>query len=250
MDALKILPIFGLIAVRLSPFFLSVGLGPLQRIPFTVRLVLMLVLTLALTLLVEPTFEANNNLLVWMFFSEFLVGLSIFFSFQLVFAAFSFWGRVVDMQIGFGAAGIFDPAANTQESLIGSAYIMAATTLFFVLGIHLNVVEILLLSYQAIPLGTDLFYLSPISVSALMTTIFSISLLVIAPIIILLWLLDMFTGFLARTMPQMNIYFVMMPLKIGCGLFLLSIFSRQCLQLFEKIFDYLVSYWSSLFFQG
>ncbi|WP_083923075.1 flagellar biosynthetic protein FliR [Arsukibacterium perlucidum] len=242
------MPLIGLVVLRLSPVLLSVGMGPMQRIPMMVRLVLLLVFTIAVTMLIGDTSPLIENKLVWVVVSELLIGICIFFTFQLIFAALSFWGRVVDMQIGFGAAGIFDPSVNTQESITGSIYILAGTALFFILGIHIDLIQILLKSYEAIPLGTGLFYIPPLQLAALMTSIFSVALLIFAPVMILLWLLDMFTGFISRTMPQMNIYFVMMPLKIGCGLFLLSVFSQQSLMLFNNIFNSLVQYWSALLY--
>jgi flagellar biosynthesis protein FliR len=236
----------GLVALRLSPMLLSVGMGPMQRIPLMVRLVLLCVFTVAVSLLSVGLLPESVNSLTGIVVSELFIGFCIFFTFQLIYAALSFWGRVVDMQIGFGAAGVFDPSVNTQESITGSIYVLAAVTLFFILGIHVELVKLVLRSYQVIPIGTGFFFISPMQLAALMTSIFSTALLIFAPVMLLLWLLDMFTGFISRTMPQMNIYFVMMPLKIGCGLFVLSVFSKQSLVLFDSLFNSLILYWSAL----
>lgn len=246
MTSIETIPLLGLAVLRLSPLLLSVGMGPMQRVPMMVRLILLLIFAVSVTLLLAEAEPVLANGLISIVVSELLIGICIFFSFQLVFAALSFWGRVVDMQIGFGAAGVFDPSVNTQESITGSIYILAATALFFMLGIHVELIKLLLKSYQVIPLGTGFFFIPPMQLAALMTSVFSTALLIFAPVMLLLWLLDMFTGFISRTMPQMNIYFVMMPLKIGSGLFLLSVFSQQSLVLFDTLFNSLVRYWSAL----
>jgi flagellar biosynthesis protein FliR len=248
MISIETMPQLGLVVLRLSPLLLSVGMGPLQRIPMMVRLVLLLVFAVAVTLLLGENSSVLVNGLIWVVIAELLIGLCIFFTFQIIFAALSFWGRIVDMQIGFGAAGVFDPSVNTQESITGSIFILASIALFFMLGIHVELIKLLLKSYQVMPLGMSLFFIPPLQLAALMTSIFSTALLIFAPVILLLWLLDMFTGFISRTMPQMNIYFVMMPLKIGCGLFLLAVFSQQSLALFDNLFNSLVLYWSTLLY--
>ncbi|MCD1600368.1 flagellar biosynthetic protein FliR [Rheinheimera aquimaris] len=241
-------PVLGLVALRICPVLLAVGMGPLQRVPMMVRLVLLVVFSITTTFLLSPdtSLRLEKNLL-WVVLCELVIGVCIFFTLQVIFAAISFWGRVVDMQIGFGAAGIFDPSVNTQESITGSIYIMAATALFFLLGIHIEFIKVILVSYNTIPLGSHLLLIPPVHLASLITAIFSTVLLIFAPVILLLWLLDIFTGFISRTMPQMNIYFVMMPLKIGSGLFLLSVFSKQSLGLFNSLLNSLVYYWSNFF---
>ena len=134
---------------------------------------------------------------------------------------------------------------STDHKIIGLQY--GFTALFFLLGIHIEFIKVILVSYNTIPLGSHLLLIPPVHLASLITAIFSTVLLIFAPVILLLWLLDIFTGFISRTMPQMNIYFVMMPLKIGSGLFLLSVFSKQSLGLFNSLLNSLVYYWSNFF---
>jgi flagellar biosynthesis protein FliQ len=54
----------------------------------------------------------------------------------LLFAAFQFAGRLMDTQLGFGVAGLIDPATGTQAPLLGTVLNMTAVMTFFLLGGH------------------------------------------------------------------------------------------------------------------
>ena len=240
MELKKLVLAFMCVAVRLTPAFLAVGLGPLQRVPTFVRLVLIIVSTISIAALIEPKIDYSVSLL-YLLLAEFLMGLIIFFPMQLVFAAIGFWGRLMDMQIGFSAAGIFHPGASSQESLIGTTFSLAAISIFFLLGIHHQFLNFILLSYDAFPIGKLVTGFNVMTLTSFMTAVFSVALMMFAPVIIMLWLLDVFAGFLSKNMPQMNVYFVLLPLKIAVGLYLLSVLSFKSNQVFLALFEQLKS---------
>ncbi len=233
------------VAVRVTPALLGIGLGPFQRVPTFVRLVLLVVIAISISSLIDTRFEIEGSVIM-LLLSEFLMGLLIFFPLQLVFAAIGFWGRLMDMQIGFSSAGIFHPGASSQESLIGTTFSLAAVALFFILGIHHQFLNAVLLSYEIFPIGKSFVFFDVLIITTFMTTIFAVALMVFAPVIIMLWLLDIFAGFLSKTMPQMNVYFVLLPLKITVGLYLLSVLSFKSNQVFLALFEQLKIYWKFL----
>ena len=246
MDIEGIVLAFICVMVRLTPSFLSVGLGPLQRVPTFIRLVLAVVTTIAILALAGVEVDKSRSFIV-IIVSEFLLGLVIFFPVQLVFAAIGFWGRLMDMQIGFSSAGIFDPGASSQESLIGTTFSLAAMSLFFLLGIHHQFLGFILFSYEIFPVGELISGFDIGVLTSFMTTVFSVALMIFAPVIIMLWLLDVFAGFLSKNMPQMNVYFVLLPLKISVGLYLLSVLSLKSNQVFLALFEQLKTYWKLIF---
>jgi len=197
--------------------FLAVGSGPMHWFPTSVRLVLLLVFSLLSWPLVahEPVTSIT-------YIREFVVGVLLAIQLQLVFAALSFWGRLLDQQIGFMAAGMFNAQSQEQEPLTGTAIMLGATVLFFMLGLHHQWLQLVLQSFQWVPLGTELnadwFLRSALAFGWM----FVVAMGLFLPTVVGLWLFDICSALLSRTLPQMNIYFVGMPLKIMLGLLLLS----------------------------
>ena len=109
--------------------FLAVGNGPLHWFPTSVRLVLLLIFSLVSLPLVTHVPVTGIT-----YVCEFVVGVLLAIQLQLVFAALSFWGRLLDQQIGFMAAGMFNPSSQEQEPLTGTAIMLGATVLFLCLA--------------------------------------------------------------------------------------------------------------------
>ncbi|WP_171044193.1 flagellar biosynthetic protein FliR [Pseudoalteromonas aurantia] len=239
---------FSLIGARLLPFFISSGHGPFQRLPAMVRIVVLIILTLICCFLVQvPNSEVVKNYMLLSILNEFAVGVALFFLVQLPFVAIGFWGRVLDMQIGFGAAGVVDPANKSQEPLLGTIFVLAALAIFYLSGMHITLIKGILFSFERFPIGTEFYRLNLPNMASVMTVFLSVGMLVYIPVILLMWCLDLFMGFVSRTMPQMNIYFVMLPLKIAIGLFLLSIFSVYSEPVLTRLFKLVFFYWDSVF---
>lgn len=235
-----------LVIGRLLPFFASSGQGPLQRLPGIIRIVILLGFSLAVSFIIKQERTMPKIELIYIFINEFLIGLALFFVIQLAFISLAFWGRVLDMQVGFGAAGVLDPNTKTAEPLLGSFYYIAALALFYIFGFHRELMSGVVYSYEALPIGNSFYTLDFEKLIPMISTVFSAALILFAPVIILMWCLDLFVGFLSRTMPQMNIYFVMLPLKIFTGIYLLSVFLVQSKPAFKQLFELTLSLWQKL----
>ncbi|MCF6436978.1 flagellar biosynthetic protein FliR [Pseudoalteromonas sp. MMG022] len=246
MELMSIATEFVLVMSRLMPFFVSSGYGPLQRVPGFVRVVLLIAFSVCCSLLINQQLNAEEVQWVSFIVGEFLIGLALFFALQLAFITITFWGRVLDMQIGFGAAGVIDPTNKNQDPLLGSIFLTAAICIFYVSGMHYKLIEGVVFSFEVLPIGSGLFDMQLPNFASLMTLMFSVGLFMFAPVIILMWCLDVFIGLLSRTMPQMNIYFVMLPLKIFSGIFLLGLFSMHSKFVFERLFDQVFIFWSRM----
>lgn len=209
------------ISARITPLFSGVGISPFSRIPVLVRLVLIVVFALGVSQIV-PDIGLIERPLVMVLIGELFFGMMFLLVLQGAFAALLFWGRVVDMQIGFGAAAILNPATHSQDSLIGTAISMAAVTFMFVTGVHHLMLQFFVSSYQLFPLGAQHTYLTPMQLAAYFSAVFATAMVLFAPVMMIIWALDVMVGFLSKTMPQMNIYFVTLPLKITIGLAVLS----------------------------
>lgn len=153
---------------------------------------------------------------------EVLLGISIGFVLQLVFAAILTAGQVIDMQMGFGIVNVIDPMWGTQVPMTGLILQLLALLIFIIYDGHLLVVKVLAESFRIIPVGGGPF---SVAVSGelteymlrLFTGMFLTGIQLAMPIIGVILINDLALGIVARTVPQLNIFVVGIPLKIVVG---------------------------------
>lgn len=236
---------FALTACRLSPLFLNIGFSPIARFPGIVRLIALLVLSIAITqLLSRPWQLLSQASWIMHMMLEFGLGMLMVIGFQLAYAAILMVGRMLDMQIGFAAAGVIDPVSNNNDPLIGTILSLFVTLAIFVTNTHYDILAIALELFRLIPVGTWDGTFSFSSIMAYFFTQFSFAFGLLGPVIMGLWLMDIFNGAVAKTMPQMNVYFVMLPLKIGVGIFLLASTATLMKPGIQNMFDALLVWFS------
>jgi len=226
---------FFLILARLSPAMIST-MGPFRYLPTFVRVVLLLVFT-AIFMAYNQTPVAVESGLLKMYVAELIFGFGVLWVFVAAYGTVLFFGRLIDLQIGFGAAGVIDPGNQTQEALIGTAYLALISTLFFILGFHRELFMFWWHSFALIPLGSadNWFWLN--KVVPFLTSCFVLALLLFAPVILIIWCVDVATGAVSKAMPQMNIYFVMLPFKIAIGLIVLAAMIKSSGESIRRIFE-------------
>lgn len=220
------LTLFALAGLRYLPVLVLPAFSPLAWAPMTVRIVVMLVLAW-LTVLALPDavgFNGNGIQLLLAVCSELLVGAVFGLAFLLPKAALHSAGWLVDMQAGLGAATLFNPSADTgAESLFGHALMLAMTVLFFLLDLHLLLFRAMAASTQWLPLGGGGVRLSLDAFLHMLGTSFVAGMMVVAPIVIGLFCVDLGVGYASRSMPQANVYFLALPLKIAVAIGLLAL---------------------------
>jgi len=232
--------------LRLAPLFMNSAMTPMSRMPQMAKVTMMM----ALSFFVVTGIPSNTNwqetdLVIWALTaaSELLFGMMLLFGFLAAQAAVLTLGRVLEMQIGFGAAGIIDPSTSQNQSLIGTLFTLTAILLMFALQIDHSMIASLWMSFTVNPIGS-LLYPNALDVMVpALTGQFFLALLLVLPVLLSLLCLDMVIGFLAKTMPQMNIYFVSLPLKIAVGLIVFWLVSPSMLETFKRIFQSIEDYW-------
>ena len=133
MDSVTALvQIFSLTLMRLSPLFLAISFSPLSRFPAMVRLIVLLVTGIALTMLQKHQWQPMDMAL-WIpaLGYELMFGMLMLFGFQLAMGGIQIMGRVLDMQIGFAAAGIVDPVSQNNDPITGHIFSLFFLVAFF-----------------------------------------------------------------------------------------------------------------------
>lgn len=241
---------FFLGAFRLLPLIALPELSLFGQVPVLARLGILASLAALISYSSEGLFSLPETYADALFSlaGELVLGIALAFSIHLVFGTLRFVGRLVDMQIGFAAAGIVDPTTQRVEALLGSAMAFTALVMLFSWDMHHDLVRGIAASLQAIPLGVMAITAGdPSWLAFLVGQQFLFAFMLVSPIVIGLLLLDVVIAYSSRLMPQVNVYFIALPLKIGIGLLLAALTFRTGAEPLRRLFDNAAASWTPLF---
>lgn len=218
------------------------------KIPNQVMVLWVIALSVGLLVIanVQPLPINDLGALIRAALSELLLGSLLGFGLVAMFAAFLLGGRIVDFQMGFGVAGLIDPATRTQAPLIGTILNLIAIMVFYTLDGHHYLLRGLAFSVEKIPPGAWLGDFDLAVVIAHFGAMFSFAIAIVAPVIFSILLLDVGLAVMARTMPQMNVFIVSLPLKIFTGLSVAALSMHTFTPLMEKIFEAMFVFWQNI----
>ncbi len=235
--------------LRLAPLLLVPVITPAARLPSTVRIFLTgMVAVIAVQLHSAPASITSGGLAAVISHAplELALGLAMALGYQATIAAVMTIGRVMDLQMGFGAAGILNPATNNSESMIGTLLTWLMLFIAVEIGLHYDIVAALLMSFAVFPIGAEMPATSPEVFLVLFSEQFTLALLLALPVIALLMLFDVLVGITAKGMPQMNVYFITLPLKIFIGIVALWATSQTIGNGIVAMIDNLRGFWLRL----
>ncbi|MDW0109215.1 flagellar biosynthetic protein FliR [Sporosarcina aquimarina] len=242
MDAfLPFVATYLLVLTRISAFFVTLPLFSYRTIPPVMRIVLaaLLAWTLVFTLNV-PGLEINGEYIV-LVLKEAIVGLSIGIIAFIVMSAIQVAGGLIDFQMGFAIANVIDPQTGTQSPLMGQFFNSLALLLLLAINGHHVLLDGVFYSYQFLPLDQvwPSFGSERVAehVLSTMAAVFAISFQMAVPIVATLFLVDLALGITARTVPQLNIFVIGFPIKIGVGFLVLFIMGGVIVAMMQKIFE-------------
>jgi flagellar biosynthesis protein FliR len=187
------------------------------------------VLGLGLAFAIEPTLaqgrlpETTPQLIV-VAVVQVLIGAAMGFVTQLLIAAISTAGAMLDTFGGFQLAAAFDPLGMTSNSVFGRFYQMIATTLLFATGAHLIIIGGLLQTFRYLPLtGVPDVATWPDVFTTAFGIFFTMAVQIALPLVAVLFVADMGLALLTKVAPSLSAINVMYPAKIGLTLLLVGL---------------------------
>ncbi|MGH8446670.1 MAG: flagellar biosynthetic protein FliR [Solimonas sp.] len=217
-----------------------------SSVPTQIRLLLVLALSLSIFAALPVTIPAGgfHGLLdlTLAALNEITLGAAMAFGVMAVFAAFSVGGKLLDYQMGFGIASLFDPATQAQSSLNGTFLGILGAVTFLAVDAHYTVLKALAYSFSVIPLGHPA-QLPADALVAHFGLMFSFGFMLVAPPVIALMLIDLATGVASRLMPQVSAYFIVLPVKILVGIAVTAISLRYMQPFIVVMFDAIFRFW-------
>lgn len=231
---------FLLAMARFAPLLMVPAFSPFAWVPAYVRVTVLLALTLiavSIRMAPVPSLAMDAPLpFVLALVGESLLGFSLSLAVVLPAAALGFSASVVDMQSGIAAASLFNPSTRVTEALIGTLVQWAGMMVFFAAGLHLLLLQGLVASIRAVPLGEGRLLLSPAIFMAMLSSQFLLGMMVVIPVVLGLFAIDLAVAYASRSMPQANVYFVALPLKVLSGFVLLAGALRWAPMLIERLY--------------
>jgi len=157
-------------------------------------------------------------------FIELAFGALVGFGISLLLEGMRFAGNILDVHIGISTATALDPATNNQTAVISRAYYFMTLVIFLQLNGHHWLLAGLHRSFDIIPIGGPSYQagLGKLIID-LVASIFSVGLRLAAPVMAAVFLADLSFGFIARVVPQMNVFLVGIPAKLLIGLAVLAV---------------------------
>lgn len=180
--------------------------------------------------------------------AELMTGMLLAYGVQTAFGALSFAGRLLDTQMGLGMAGMIDPMSKQSSALFGVVLNLLAVAYVFAIDGHHMLLRGLVYSVEKLPLGSVWRDLTVATVSAQFGVVFSLGLAFLAPILMVLFFMEIGIALMARSMPQLNAFLVSIPAKIGIGLILLVALLPMSHGAFERWFASILYFWDGVLF--
>ncbi len=240
---------FALIAIRIAAFVLSSAVLRPSGLPALASVVFVISLAyLFLDAGYTPAVTQSMGVIgfVLMAAVESINGIAMGFAIRCATAAFQFAARLLDIQMGFGLSSVFDPSSNTTLPALATGINMLGVLLFFALGGDKAIMQGLAFSFEQAPLGVPLTGLRPEPLIRQFGAMFTMGLLLCAPIAIVLLLLDMALAVTSRALPQVNVFVLSLQLKAAVGLLALAIVLPFWPDSASRIYAQALSSWSEV----
>lgn len=221
------LELFLLVFVRMTGLFVTAPIFGRGNIPayFKIGFAFTTALLMTNVIQVGNIIETDNFMIYALYIiKEFIVGIIIGFVAYAVFTSIYIAGQIIDMQIGFGMVNVIDPLSNIQVPVTANLYYMLAMLIFLATNGHHMLIKALYQSFDIVPLGSAI--IGPQmkdNILVVFKNMFSMGVKIAAPILAAIIIADVVLGIISKTIPQMNVFVLGMPLKIFIGLVIILI---------------------------
>lgn len=231
---------------RIGAMLMAAPIFGAQTVPARARLGLAFLITLivAPVLPAPPAVDPLSLSALMIILQQVLIGAVMGFALQLVFSTVIAGAQVIAMQMGLGFAEMVDPANGQQTPVLGQFYLIFTTLVFLAMNGHLLLVELVIESFEMLPVATvgldrDAFYI----LAGWGTQMFAGAVWLALPAVASLLVVNAAFGVMSRAAPQLNIFSVGFPVAMIMGFAVLLIAAQsitpQFMVITEQMFDIL-----------
>jgi flagellar biosynthetic protein FliR len=228
------LPIATLVVFRVGGLMLMGPVFGSPAIPVRVKVMLSALIGVAVypALLAGPLADAVTTTPLDLFALgplvavELLIGLIVGYLASLPLTAVQTGGLVIGQQMGLGFARFYNPGIDDEADIVGQLLFFLALAGFLAIGGHDALVLAILRSFEHVPLGAFVIdgQLLDLMLGLLLSAL-ELALRVAAPVLAVVFMQSVAMGFMAKTVPQLNILSLGFVLRIlvGFGMVMLGL---------------------------
>ena len=211
-------------------------------VPARVRLMLALAIAVALTPQVQSNYPGvvpqSTVSLVIMIAQEVTAGVLVGSMARIIVSALQVAGYLIATQTGLAYAQTIDPTQNTQGAVVGNFMTLLGVVALFATNMHHLAIGAIAGSYRLLPPGAAL----PVSdmaqlVIRLVSGSFALGFQLAAPFLVFGFAVYAGLGLLARLMPQLQIFFLAMPINILCGFVIMLVLLGSIITVFLNYYS-------------
>lgn len=219
-----------LVIFRIGGLVLFGPLLVMAVVPIRVRVLLVFSMGLAAypALSTGPLAGGMPDVQLWMLLP--LVGMEITFGAVIGFLATlpllsaQVGGLVMGQQMGLGFARFFNPGVDDESDVIGQLLFLFVLAVFLMMGGLEFMFAAVLHSFEYVPLGGFRPDISLLELTnGMLLAAFEFALRMSAPLLALIFLETVAMGFVAKTVPQLNILSLGFPIRILAGIFFIAV---------------------------
>lgn len=225
-------------------FLIMAGIG-VRNVPMRIKTGLVVMITLIIMPTLPPVVNANlmSGQMIIEVLLQLMIGFALGFISLLFITTFVVAGQLLATQTGLGFASMVDPASGVSVPAIGQFYLVLATLLFWLFDGHLIMIQMLVFSFETLPINGQWWDVSSYWVVLefagwMFATALAIAL---APIISMLTV-NLSFGIMTRAAPQLNIFSIGFPITMLSGLVILWLTLDTFLFHFEKQWQHSIEF--------
>ncbi|MBK1812909.1 fused FliR family export protein/FlhB family type III secretion system protein [Clostridium sp. YIM B02505] len=250
IDTTYYLAIF-FIFLRLLTFFTVIPNFFPSGTPATFKISLNLILSIILIGTIDisaiQNIQSNYAIIIYAF-NEVMTGITLGFITSIIFYVIEMAGSLMDQQIGLGMISMFDPNTKSNASLLARLLHWVAILIFFIVDGHHLLIKELSSSYKVVGIGKSIIFQESImTILNSFTQYFIIGLKIAIPIVLIMIITDLTMGLISRTVPQLNIMILGMPIKMLVGIASFLVALPMIIKAMVAAFSYLPDVYQSIY---
>lgn len=220
-----------------TPFFSS------NSIPKKIKIGLIFFITFIIYPVIPTDIQVIENITFFKFTAlivkELFIGGIIGYFLMLLFSIVQTAAQLYSMGMGFGMVNVLDPISQIQLPILGQFKYLFMLLIFLIMGVHRKILMVLINSFYKFELGKLSYNYSNLAQEILenFAYYFLISVKLALPILGVLFLIDIILGIMAKIAPQMNVFFIGMPLKMMVGFLCLIVFVPYMFNYFKYLLE-------------
>lgn len=216
---------FFLVLARISPLFVAAPIFSSTLVPVQVRTIIAVAISIGMTPLAMhgQTLPSDPLVVALLFVTNALTGLGFSVAVGAVIAAVSSAGAMLDVIAGFSFGSLLNPMDGMQGGTLTNLYSLVGLMLFIAIGGDAWMLRGIEHTFVLVPLtGAPHITSLAAGVDSAAATVFVSALELAAPALVALLITDVAFGMVSRVVPQLNIFSVGFPLKIGVALLVVA----------------------------